>query len=110
MTEATSFLQSPDPDCTVTGYQTIQIQAPITVTPHVQTGRPITRCCGDPVVSSGRASRPGCRNGSCIFTIRQEICVAVPVTFHATAATDDIFVDCDRASAENLCACCGDAE
>lgn len=49
----------------------------------------------------------GERNGSCVFTISQDICVAVPVEFGATATVGDAFVNCNAASAEDICTDCG---
>ena len=49
----------------------------------------------------------GERNGACVFTITQDICVAVPVEFGATATVGDTFVNCNDASADDICTDCG---
>lgn len=47
------------------------------------------------------------KNGSCAFTITQDICVAVPVEFGAVAAVGDSFVSCSDASDQDICTTCG---
>lgn len=64
--------------CPAVGYQSASICVPVTVTPFAQTGVTVTKCCGDPVVTPGREVCGGIKNGSCFFTITQDICVAVP--------------------------------
>lgn len=69
--------------CPAVGYQSASICVPVTVTPFAQAGITTTKCCGDPVVTPGREVCGGVKNGSCFFTITQDICVAVPVEFGA---------------------------
>lgn len=69
--------------CPAIGYQSASICVPVTVTPYAQTGVTTTKCCGTPVVTPGIAVCGGIKNGSCAFTITQDICVAVPVEFGA---------------------------
>lgn len=92
--------------CPAVGYQSASICVPVTVTPFAQTGAPITKCCGNPVVTPGLATCSGVRNGACTFTISQNICVAVPVEFGAMAAVGDAFVECIDASAQDICLAC----
>ena len=73
--------------CPAVGYQSASICVPVTVTPYAQTG--------------------GVKNGSCFFTITQDICVAVPVEFGAVATVGDSYVNCNGASEEDICAACG---
>ena len=47
------------------------------------------------------------KNGSCAFTITQDICVAVPVEFGAVASVGDSFVSCSDASDQDICTTCG---
>jgi hypothetical protein len=89
--------------CPAVGYQSASICVPVTVTPFAVTGATTTRCCGDPVVTSGRTSCGGTKNGTCSFTISQDICVAVPVSFGAVAEVGDTYVSCNGSSAEDLC-------
>ena len=67
--------------CPTVGYQSASICVPVTVTPFAQTGMTTTKCCGNPVVTPGLEVCGGVKNGSCVFTITQDICVAVPVEF-----------------------------
>ena len=78
--------------CPAIGYQSASICVPVTVTPYAQTGVTTTKCCGTPVVTPGIAVCGGIKNGSCAFTITQDICVAVPVEFGAVATVGDSFV------------------
>ena len=91
--------------CPAVGYQTASVCVPVTVTPFAQTGHAVTRCCGEPVVMQGNTCA-GARNGSCVFTISQDICVAVPVSFGATATVGEAYVSCNAASAEDICTTC----
>ncbi len=51
----------------------------------------------------------GVKNGSCAFTISQNICVQVPVEFGATAQVGDAYVNCSGATAEDICTDCSQA-
>ena len=75
--------------CPAVGYQSASICVPVTVTPFAQTGVTVTKCCGTPVVTPGRETCGGVKNGACFFTISQDICVAVPVEFGAVATVGD---------------------
>ena len=99
-------LLSENQTCPAIGYQSASICVPVTVTPYAQTGVTTTKCCGTPVVTPGRETCGGVRNGSCFFTITQDICVAVPVEFGAVATVGDSFVSCNGASEEDICTTC----
>ncbi len=47
------------------------------------------------------------KNGQCVFTISQDICVEVPVEFGAVASVGDTYVACNGASADDICTECG---
>mgnify|MGYP001518949870 FL=1 len=93
--------------CPTVGYQSASICVPVTVTPFAQTGMTTTKCCGNPVVTPGREVFGGVKNGSCFFTITQDICVAVPVEFGAVATVGDSYVNCNGASEQDICTDCG---
>lgn len=95
-----------DPDLPAVGYQSASICVPVTVTPFAQTGVTMTKCCGEPVVTPGREVCGGLKNGSCVFTITQDICVAVPVEFGAIATVGDTFVSCNGSSERDICTNC----
>lgn len=106
MIENTELLTE-DQTCPTVGYQSASICVPVTVTPFAKTGITFTKCCGAPVVTPGKITCEGERNGACTFTIAQDICVAVPVEFGAVASVGDTFVSCNAASAEDICMDCG---
>jgi len=101
------FLDPLASTCPAVGYQTADVCVAVTVTPSADTGTPVTQCCGDPVVTPGRNTCSGTKKGACVFTISQRVCVAVPVTFGATATPGDTYVECVAASADDLCSDCG---
>ena len=89
--------------CPAVGYQSASVCVPVTVTPFAQAGATTTKCCGSPVVTPGRTTCEGLRNGACVFTISQDICVSVPVEFGAEATVGEAYVNCGGASAEDIC-------
>lgn len=93
--------------CPTVGYQSASICVPVTVTPFAKTGATNTKCCGNPVVTAGKNTCGGVKNGACSFTISQDICVSVPVEFGAVATVGDTFVNCNEASANDICTNCG---
>ena len=84
--------------CAATGYQTVSVCLPVTVTPYARVGDVRTYCCGTPVVTPGMSVCPGERAGSCTFTLRQRVCVAVPVDFGADVQLGEHSVECQGAS------------
>lgn len=96
------------PTCPAVGYQSASICVPVTVTPFAQTGIATTKCCGSPVVTPGLGVCNGVRNGSCVFTISQDICVAAPVEFGAVASVGDSYTSCNGASDQDICTGCGE--
>lgn len=47
-------------------------------------------------------------SGYCVFTISQDICVAVPVEFGAVASVGDSYISCNGASDQDICTGCGE--
>lgn len=95
-----------DQTCPAVAFQKPTVCVPVTVSPFARAGATSTKCCGDPVVTSGRNTCGGTKNGQCVFTVLQSICVEVPIEFGATAVVGDTFVDCVKASAEDICSDC----
>lgn len=93
--------------CPATGYQTSTVCVPVTVTPFAIPGTTTTVCCGQPVITPGLAECPGIVNGTCTFTISQNLCTAVPVEFGANSSTGEARVVCGAASTSDLCTGCG---
>ena len=58
------------------------------------------------MVTPGRVVCEGVRNGACVFTISQDICVSVPVEFGAEATVGEAYVNCGGASSEDICTAC----
>ncbi len=54
------------------GYQRADVCAQVTVEPFAKTGITITKCCGDPVVTSGDVPCGGRKDGVCTFTISKQ--------------------------------------
>ena len=93
--------------CPAIGYQSVSMCVPVTVTPFAQTGTTVTKCCGNATITPGISTCGGLRNGTCSFTISQDICVAIPVAFGATAAVGDTYVSCNAVSDKDICTDCG---
>lgn len=97
-----SALQINNQTCPTVGYQTASVCVPVTVTPFAEAGKTTTYCCGCPKIIPGATECCGTVNGSCSFTITQEIRVAVPVVFGATASVGDPSVSCGCVTFENM--------
>lgn len=92
--------------CPTVGYQAASVCVPVTITPYANAGATVTKCCGEAIVVPGRQLCGGIKNGSCSFTLSQNICVAVPVDFGASAMVGEAFVECLGASASDICTEC----
>lgn len=92
--------------CPAVGYQTASVCVPVTVMPYATAGTTVTKCCGEPVVTSGWDVCSGVKNGICTFTISQDVCVSVPVDFGAVAQVGDAYINCKGATAEDVCTNC----
>ena len=75
---------------------------PVTVTPFARPGSARTICCGKPEIST-ETSCYGERT-SCSFTVSQELCIELPITFGAQVETGSISVQCDGVS-NGSCSC-----
>lgn len=92
--------------CPTVAYQLSSVCVPVTVTPFATAGATITRCCKKPTVTAGEYTCNGVKNGQCVFTISQDVCIEVPIEFGATAAVGDTYVACNGASADDICPDC----
>ena len=92
--------------CEAVGYQPATVCVPVIVTPYAYAGIPSTTCCGNPIITPGAETCDGTVNGSCKFTMTQDICVAVPVKFGAKTAVGNPSVDCGDATREDVCTDC----
>lgn len=93
--------------CPAYGSQRATVCVPVTVSPYATVGETTTYCCGDPVVTPGAIACGGTPMGSCTFTIRQDVCISVPVSFGATAVVGQYSVLCSDATTGESCPDCG---
>lgn len=87
-------------------YQRSSVCVPVSVKPFATVGTPVTKCCGTPYVALGKNTCDGVKNGECVFTITQDICVEIPVMFGAKAIVGDTYVNCISASEKDICSDC----
>ena len=93
----------PIPGCQVEGEQMVDICLPVSVAPYANVGNVTSKCCGVPVITRGDNLCSGIPSGTCNFTIRQRMCVNVPVDFGTIVqpgvphilCTDEDCDDCD---------------
>ncbi|MDP4152776.1 MAG: hypothetical protein Q8865_04940 [Bacillota bacterium] len=67
--------------CPATVHETVCVQADVTIVPNVVVGEVSSTCVNGPII--GQCS--GELVDSCTFSVSQQICVQVPLTFSATA-------------------------
>lgn len=68
-------------ECPALVYDTVCVQADVTITPKVKAGKIRTACMGRPFI--GKCCGKPC--GSCTFSVSQKIWVQIPLTFSADA-------------------------
>jgi hypothetical protein len=78
--------------CTRTFHENVCVQANVVITPVVTPGRTISRCIGDPRIGPC----PGTPRRNCTFSVHQNICVEVPITFAANAVATPGGIVCGR--------------
>ena len=61
---------------------------------------------GTTIVTPGKSICDGVKNGTCVFTVGQNICVQVPVEFGVVAQVGDTYVSCNGATADDVCTDC----
>lgn len=67
--------------CPTLVHQRVCVQGTVTITPDITSGPSRSFCIGNPVIGGC----PGDLTSSCSFTVGQNICVQIPLTFAATA-------------------------
>lgn len=93
------------PEEKVTAWYSAEICAPVSVTPFALAGEPRVTPCGEPEISLGQdCGGPG---QDCGFTVRQRLCVAVPLQFGAEAAAGESSSRCLAAGGGEVCEDCG---
>lgn len=92
------------------GYQAATVCVPVTVTPYADVGATATYAYSDPVITPGIAMINETPNTSTSFTITQNICVAVPILFGASASAGEPSVIGKTASIEICKGCNADTD
>lgn len=88
--------------CESTFFQNETVCVPVTVTPFATPGKAKAACCGKPIVSQGNPCQGN--QTSCSFTIRQRLCIEIPISFGAVIETGKAVVQCGEVS-EIPCDC-----
>lgn len=88
--------------CDSVFYQKETVCVPVKVTPYAKPGTAKATCCGDPIVKTG--SPCSGNPTSCSFTITQNLCVEIPISFGAVVETGTATVQCGVVS-ETECDC-----
>lgn len=88
--------------CDSVFFQKETVCVPVTVTPYATPGIAEASCCGEPVINTGSRC-PGTQT-SCSFTITQNLCIKIPISFGAAIETGSASVQCGTVSEEE-CDC-----
>ncbi|MDD3206299.1 MAG: hypothetical protein PHS74_11305 [Lachnospiraceae bacterium] len=88
--------------CSSVFYQNETVCVPITVTPFAHSGTARAICCGNPIVSTD-GTCTGTKK-SCSMTIKQTLCIEIPISFGADIDTEDAVVSCGDVT-EKPCNC-----
>lgn len=88
--------------CESVFYQKEKVCVPVKVTPFAKPGIAKATCCGEPAVQQGMQCSGN--QTSCTFTITQNLCIEVPISFGAEIETGKIVVQCGEVS-EKECDC-----
>lgn len=75
-------------------YQRASVCVPVTVTPFADNGDTQVFCCGPATIITGATTCPGFTETSCSFTITQDLCIVVPLTFGADPVVSPATVQC----------------
>ena len=89
-------------NCPTVTSKIVELCVPISVSASAKVGKIVTKCCGKPTIKPGKVCE-GERNGECNFTIKQKICIEVPVEFASEAKAGDTFVKCGKSSNDSNC-------
>ena len=92
----------PTESCESVFYQKESICVPVTVTPYATPGTATATCCGTPVIRPGATCEH--KQTSCTFTITQNLCIEIPISFGAAIETGTASVQCGTVS-EEPCDC-----
>ena len=82
--------------CTVTGYQTVCLDADISITAAATPGMPEVACLTTPAVLPFGTRTCEETEIPCGFSAQATLCVMVPVTFGATATVAEVRQECEK--------------
>lgn len=102
--------QAADEVSPTVGYQAATVCVPVTVTPYANVGSTVTYGYGEAVITPKIAMLTDAANTSTSFTITQNICVAVPIQFGASASAGEPSVIGKTASSEMCRGCSASAD
>lgn len=88
--EAVTLQPNQEGECQSIVHETVCVQGTVTITPSLISGTSTSFCVGNPIIGSC----PGDLQPSCSFTVSQNICVQIPLTFSATASAVENGVVC----------------
>lgn len=91
-----------EPACDTVFFQKENVCVPVTVTPFATPGEITVTCCSRPVVRPGSMCSKG--EKSCTFTVTQQLCIEVPISFGADVKTGEATVQCGEVT-ETPCDC-----
>lgn len=97
-----SILQEEPTTCQTIVHETVCVQGTVTITPSVVSGESTSFCVGNPIIGSC----PGELADNCVFSVSQNICVQIPLTFSATASAVEDGIVCGAA---DIGSCAGTA-
>ncbi len=92
--------------CESVFYQKETVCVPVKVTPFAKPGIAKATCCGEPIVKPG--TQCSGNQTSCSFTITQNLCIEIPISFDAVIETGTAVVQCGTVS-EIECDCSDNA-
>lgn len=81
-----------DASCDYLFEQLETVSMPVKVEPFAEQGMPTVVCCGNPVIRPDTCCC-ACSN-KCSFTISQQVCVRIPISFGATVETGPAAIQC----------------
>ncbi len=88
-------------------HQLLKVQAQVTITPIIKSGRPSVRCINTEIrpgsncaerrkVCYQRRRESDCSPGKCTFTVDQILCVEIPISIDLDVDVDSGIVCCGR--------------
>lgn len=89
--------------CNKIGTQSVDVAAPLTLTPIATVGTATITCQGSP----SAVCVTDAEGTSCTVTMTQRLCVAVPIRYSVAVSPDDPTIACaDGAECGGSCSCC----